>query len=148
MAGFAELTLEQGATYTTTVTVNGTGYAVNNTITILGTDLGGTTPENDLILTVLTIDEDGGILTGTASGTPIGEENKYYFKVVNENQVEVYSDPNLKVAVSGQNFPYVGATTTTATMHSSTGISNLKISRTTKYIKAFHPCHCLQFQPS
>ena len=101
--------------YTSTVSVNGVGYAVNNVITILGTDLGGATPENDLMLTVLTINSTGGVLTGIAGGIPSGLENKYYLKVVNENQVEVYSDPNMKVAVSGQNFPYVGAIVTTAT---------------------------------
>ena len=101
--------------YTISPTLNGTGYAVNNLITILGTDLGGTTPTNDLLLTVLTINSTGGVLTAIAGGTPSGVENEYYLKVVNEDQVEVYSDPNMKVAVSGQNFPYVGATTTTAT---------------------------------
>ena len=105
--------------YTTTVTVAGSGYAVNNVITILGTSLGGVTPDNDLILTVLTINATGGVLTGTAGGTPAGLENKYYFKVVNENQVALYSDPGMTVSVSGQNFPYVGATSTTATATSS-----------------------------
>jgi hypothetical protein len=95
--------------------VAGSGYAVNNVITILGTSLGGVTPDNDLILTVLTINATGGVLTGTAGGTPAGLENKYYFKVVNENQVALYSDPGMTVSVSGQNFPYVGATSTTAT---------------------------------
>ena len=102
-------------TGTGTVSVNGTSYAVNNVIKILGTELGGTSPANDLQITVLTINQYGGVLTGSASGTPAGVENKYYLKVINEDQLEVYSDPKMTVAVSGQNFPYQGATITTAT---------------------------------
>jgi hypothetical protein len=101
--------------YTNSVTVAGSSYAVNNVITIPGTDLGGVHPENDLTLAVLTVNSTGGITSAIATGTPAGLENKYYLKVINEDQVEVYSDPNMKVAVSGQNFPYQGATTTTAT---------------------------------
>jgi hypothetical protein len=101
--------------YTSSIVTNGSGYAVNNVITILGTELGGTTPANDLIMTVTSINSTGGVTSTINSGTPVGQENQYYLKVINEDQVEVYSDPNMKVAVSGQNFPYVGATITTAT---------------------------------
>jgi hypothetical protein len=38
--------------YTVSVNNAGTGYAVNDTITILGTSIGGLTPANDLVLTV------------------------------------------------------------------------------------------------
>ena len=101
--------------YTASIVSPGSGYALNNVITILGTDLGGTTTTNDLTLTVSAINSTGGVMSTITSGTPIGLENKYYLKVTNQDQVEVYSDPNMKVAVSGQNFPYVGATVTTAT---------------------------------
>ena len=71
-------------TNTVSVTTAGTNYAVDNIITISGTELGGASPTNDLLLTVLTVDSTGGVLTGVANGTPAGEENKYYLKVIAE----------------------------------------------------------------
>jgi hypothetical protein len=101
--------------YRATIISNGSGYAVDNVITILGTDVGGTTPVNDLQLTVLTINSTGGVTSAIASGTPAGVVDQYYLKVLSETQVGVYSNPNLTVPVSGQNFPYVGVTSTAAT---------------------------------
>ena len=49
----------------------GTGYAVGNTIKILGSDVGGITPANDITVTVATITGGGGtgpIATVTAAG--------------------------------------------------------------------------------
>ena len=43
-----------GASYTTTTSSPGTGYLANDTITILGTSLGGTSPTNDATITVVT----------------------------------------------------------------------------------------------
>ena len=111
--------------YRTIITTPGTGYAVNNTITIPAgpSTIGGTTPTNDLTITVLTIDADGGVTSAISNGTPPGTVNKYYLEVISENQVGVYSNPNLTVAVSGQNFPYTGVTSTTVTALSSTQIT-------------------------
>ena len=101
--------------YRSTIITNGSGYAVNNVINVLGSDLGGTTPANDLQLTVLTINSTGGITSAISSGTPAGVVSTYYLKVLSETQVGVYSNPNLTVPVSGQNFPYMGVTSTAAT---------------------------------
>lgn len=49
-----------------------TGYAVNDTITILGTDLGGSTPANDLTITVTAVGATGDIQARTFSGTGKG----------------------------------------------------------------------------
>jgi len=100
--------------YRTIITNPGSGYAINNAITVLGTSLGGTTT-NNLILTVTSINSEGGILSTTASGTPPGPENQYYLKVLSVNQMAVYSNAILTSQVSGQNFPYKGITTITAT---------------------------------
>jgi hypothetical protein len=55
-----------GATYSVEQIQNpGSGYLVNETFTVLGTDLGGTSPTNDLTITVTTIDA-GGEITGTS----------------------------------------------------------------------------------
>ena len=102
--------------YQAPVATAGTGYAVTNIITIPGTSLGGTTPANDLSLQVLSINEStGSILSTIASGTPTGATEQYYVKVYSENQLEIYQNSNLTVAVSGLNFPYTGITSTTAT---------------------------------
>ena len=50
----------------------GTGYAVNDTIKIAGTSLGGATPANDLTLTVTAIGTGGSITTVTTAGTALG----------------------------------------------------------------------------
>jgi hypothetical protein len=101
--------------YRVTIQTAGTVYAVDNVITILGTELGGTTPANDLVMTVSSVNSTGGVVSTICTGTPAGTIEQYYFKVISENQVEVYENAALSVPVSGQNFPYSGITTTTAT---------------------------------
>jgi len=44
-----------GTAYTVTVNAVGTGYAATNTIKILGSNVGGITPFNDIVITVATI---------------------------------------------------------------------------------------------
>ena len=63
--------VKSGDTYATTLTSGGAGYAAGDKITILGTALGGTTPANDLTITVSTVSDDStsSILTFTSSGT-------------------------------------------------------------------------------
>jgi hypothetical protein len=100
--------------YRATIITNGTGYAVNNVITILGTSLGGATPANDLQLTVSAVNTSGGVTSAIASGTPGGTVSQYYLKVISENQVGVYNNSNLTSPVSGENFPYMGITSTEA----------------------------------
>ena len=102
--------------YRVTIQTAGTVYAVDNVITILGTNLGGTTTENDLVMTVSSIDANGGVVSTICNGTPAGTVDQYYFEVVSENQVAVYQNAALSVPISGQNFPYVGITSTTATI--------------------------------
>jgi len=101
--------------YRALVSTAGEGYAVTNTITILGTDVGGTSPANDLLLTVNTIDVNGGITDVICSGTVPGTAQQYYLKVISPNQLAVYSNPLMTVPVSGIGFSYDGFTTTTAT---------------------------------
>jgi len=68
----AEFTVTRtSAVYTATVTTEGVGYAVGDQITIPGTDLDGTTPGNDCLITVATVDTAGEILTITVTGDGI-----------------------------------------------------------------------------
>jgi hypothetical protein len=48
--------------FVATLLVSGTGYAVNDTITIDGAVVGGTTPENNMTITITEVDANGGIL--------------------------------------------------------------------------------------
>ena len=56
--------------YNVTVANGGQAYANTDTITILGSVLGGTDGVNDLTITVQTVDAQGGITGITTSGTP------------------------------------------------------------------------------
>ena len=58
--------LAKNTTYTVTVTAGGTGYAVTNTMKILGTSLGGLSPANDLTITVS--NQSGGVISTSGNG--------------------------------------------------------------------------------
>ena len=91
------------------------GFAVSNTITISGDLLGGTSPYNNLVMTVNNIDEFGSITEVICEGVVPGIPNQYYLKVVGLNKLAVFSNPLMTVPVTGINFPYVGFTTTSVT---------------------------------
>jgi len=101
--------------YRAIITTAGAGYAITNQIKILGTAIGGTSPQNDLVLTVNSIDGDGAITSAILEGTPNEVTAKYYLKVINVNQLEVYSDPLMQVPVSYSDFNYEGIRSTTVT---------------------------------
>ena len=63
-----------GTTYNVNLGSGGAGYQPNDKITILGTALGGTTPANDLTITVNTVSDDStsSILTYSSVGTGRG----------------------------------------------------------------------------
>jgi hypothetical protein len=63
---------KSGTVYSINNIVNpGTGYAVGNTVKILGTSLGGATTANDCTLTVTAISTVGGIVSATVAGTGV-----------------------------------------------------------------------------
>ena len=66
----AVFTIERiSGSYTAQITNGGSDYVVGNTITILGTDVGGASPLNDLVLTVSNASV-GEIVSVSVSGTP------------------------------------------------------------------------------
>jgi hypothetical protein len=96
----------------------GSGYTFDNTVTISGADLGGTSPLNDLVMTVsaigvitpnanpsydflLPIESDGNITGMIGSGTPAGIVNQFYLKVISATQCEVYYDALMTIPVNG-----------------------------------------------
>lgn len=101
--------------YTAIITDPGAGFAVNNVITIPGTTVGGTSPANDITLTVNTIDDDGGITSVIRTGAPPATAQQYYLQVRSENTVAVYSNPLMTVPVSGVDFAFAGYTESTVT---------------------------------
>lgn len=101
--------------YTALITEPGEGFAVNNIITIPGSEVGGTTPTNNVTLQVNTVDSDGGITSVIRTGTPPASSYQYYFQVRSENTVAVYSNQLMTVPVSGVDFPATGYTSATVT---------------------------------
>lgn len=66
-------TLSSGVINGITITVGsaGTGYAADDTVKILGTQLGGTSPANDLLITISSVTSGAVTTTTPTSGTPI-----------------------------------------------------------------------------
>jgi hypothetical protein len=56
---------------------NGQNYQLGDIIRILGTDLGGTSPANDLLITVNEVDSQGTIISFTFVGSPGGVDDTY-----------------------------------------------------------------------
>jgi hypothetical protein len=71
--------IRQGTTYSVALGAAGTGYAPGDTVTILGTQVGGASPANNVTITINTVDTGGEILTYTVSGTATGSGGVYTF---------------------------------------------------------------------
>lgn len=91
----------------------GQGYAVGNTFKVTGDELGGTTPTNDLTITVTEVNNLGELLNLEASGTPINTSADYYLQVISPNKLKVYYDSVMTAPVSGVNFGFNPTVTTT-----------------------------------
>ena len=94
--------------YRAIVTTSGSGYALNNTLTLLGTNIGGTSPANDLTLTVVEIGTNGEIEDVICQGDPADTTNSYYLKTISASEFELYSEPTLTIPVSGIGLPFDG----------------------------------------
>ena len=101
--------------YRAIISTAGSGFAINNTITVAGTSVGGTSPVNDVTLTVSEISSTGAITHIIAAGTVPGTDTQYYLKVRSPNTFGVYSNALMTVPVSGIDFGYVGFTSTPVT---------------------------------
>ena len=101
--------------YRVILSTAGAGYAIDNIITISGTELGGTSPLNDATLQVDEVDASGAITSLIVSGEPNDLTTDYYLKVISQNQLEVYSDARMTVPVSGIGFAFDGFTTNDVT---------------------------------
>ena len=84
-AGATFTVTRTGTTYSATTTGLGSGFVINETITVLGTFLGGASPANDLTITVDGVDGSGGIIQQTPTGTAVNSKTF----------LDVDPDPNL-----------------------------------------------------
>lgn len=82
------------------ITQAGTGYLEGDKIVILGTNLGGLTPDNDIIITVTGVDLDGGVAATSVSGTAI-TGNATFGTQAGENIVPTGTDASFNVTRSG-----------------------------------------------
>ena len=57
--------------YTVAISAAGSGYAAGETITIVGTQLGGATTANDATITITAVDGSGAITAATIAGTAV-----------------------------------------------------------------------------
>ena len=63
-----------GSTVNTNVGIN---YGVNESLKIFGNELGGSSPENDLTINILSIDSNGKVLTFNSTGTAPSSSKNY-----------------------------------------------------------------------
>jgi hypothetical protein len=85
-------------TYTAQCTNGGSNYRAGHKIKILGTSIGGATPDNDIIITVNAIAEGGVIVNVSNSGTAAGTGIQVYSDLSGTN-VDVGSGMTLNVTV-------------------------------------------------
>lgn len=74
--------------YTATVTTPGDGYVGTETVTILGTDVGGATPTNDVIITVDTVSNIGAITGVSVAGSGVWPQGQQAAFTVGQGQTE------------------------------------------------------------
>lgn len=82
--------LRQGKEYTVSLSDTGAGYSIGDKFTILGTDLDGESPANDIQVTITEVTDDStnSIVSFTASG--IGRSGR--FVAINSSDTAYYSD--------------------------------------------------------
>ena len=88
--------------YNVTITAAGSGYAVDDEITIAGTQLGGISPINDLTITVTAVDGTGALSSIRVGGQPKLDELQIF---IEKDSTEMrpdktYTDPVSKFRVS------------------------------------------------
>ena len=107
--------------YRAVITNPGSGFAIGNKINIPGTAVEGSTPANDITLTVDSVNSIGGITNVICSGTVPEASKQYYLKVVSPNELAVYSNSLMTVPESGIDFGFTGFTVAEVTNIDSDG---------------------------
>ena len=100
-AGATFTVTRTGTTYSATTTGLGSGFVINETITVLGTFLGGASPANDLTITVDGVDGSGGIIQQTPTGTAV---NSKTFLDVDSGSNLIGNGASFDVTLSGTSY--------------------------------------------
>ena len=87
---------------------SGTNYKAGQILTILGTSVGGTTPENDIQIKVEYTFSGGRIGTFTASGICNNKVSSYFVSVVSDTEVELFKYPSKAGVVSDFDYSIIG----------------------------------------
>ena len=93
-----------GAVYSVTFSLTGTGFAISDTLTVLGSNVGGVDGVNDVTITVQTVDTGGEILTYTVSGTAV---NSYTVNNVNTYSNLIGAGASFDVEIDGLTGSYI-----------------------------------------
>ena len=88
--------------YSVTISAAGSGYVQNETITIVGTALGGATTANDATITISSVDGNGAVTGATVTGTAIIDTLQIFQEKdsVSMRPDKTYTDPVSKFRVS------------------------------------------------
>ena len=93
-----------GTVYSVAIFGGGSGYGVGDTLNILGTALGGTSPTNDATVTIATVNAGGTIQTATIGGTAV---NVQTFSNVSSHTNQLGENAQFNVTVNYNN-TYLG----------------------------------------
>ena len=122
-AGATFNVIKTGGKYKVTINSRGAGYSATNTLTIAGTNLGGTSPTNDITVTVDTIYTGGKVQTYTANPAAVAVGGKFV-AVASGGTASAYSS-------NGTSWTNGGALPASATW---TGVASGIISGTIYYV--------------
>jgi hypothetical protein len=124
------VTSNQSGAYTVNITGTGVGFIPGNWFKIPGDELGGTTPANDIQITIATVDGGGGILTTTITGTAVSKQ--WQFSAAGSLTL-----PDNSVIASYKPVTVIAATTTTQTISDSASAAFIQFVDTVDTASAF-----------
>jgi hypothetical protein len=142
------VTVSPGNAYRASPTNLGLNYRVNDTVTMLGTDLGGLSPANDAVITVTSATNTGSIRGGTLAGVAATTSSPYlsywttstpaiqywstttYVQTQNTNQLKITGDNLGGTTPKNDLFLTVNSTGTNGTL---TGVSYSGTATTWEY---------------
>ena len=88
---------------------SGSGYRAGQILTILGTDVGGTSPENDIQIKVEYTFSGGRIGAFTASGYCNNKVSSYYVSVISDTEIQLFKYPSNAGVVSDFDYSLVSS---------------------------------------
>ena len=126
------VTANQNGAYTVAVTGTGNGFVSDNWFKIPGNELGGTSPANDIQITIATVDGGGGILTTTITGTAVSKQWQF-------GSTGSLTLPDSSVIASYKPVTVIAATTTAQTITDNASAAFIQFVETVDTAGAFSP---------